>query len=375
MKRKALPFGLVADILLEIIIHGDANTVLRLCLLNKATYGNIKLLESHICRWFMRLQGINAFDPILTLNPRTGKQNALTVHSLVRFLQRQDLAHQLSLHIVPSVWGPFYDDGNPEMNFEAELELAGRLERGLLVLFHMADISRDTERLRQQKKSLPSVVTKRLVIFTKMLDEYGDFPPHKRQAISFEQHTKHVYTVLKWGSAEAEIGKRRLEFRRYLDDQTQIDFHCTVRMLREMMERMLLRHGPKDWHRDTRNEYSVISWFLLKQPPRTLAKLFLSSQNECCQFDRRSTGYGPRKCRFSDPLDGYWGAWKNVPDLGCLDCDCKRRLRSWSVKPALIDARGREFNRAAERYLKDMWSQRHVGLHRALTMGFFAPVL
>lgn len=56
------------------------------------------------------------------------------------------------------------------------------------------------------------------------------------------------------------------------------------------------------------------------------------------------------------------------------NCDCKRRIRSWSVKPALFDNQGREYNRAAERYLKEMWVQRHVGLHQAFTMGIFATV-
>ncbi|KAL2813193.1 hypothetical protein BDW59DRAFT_176813 [Aspergillus cavernicola] len=300
----------------------------------------------------MRLSGIEAFDPVLTLNPCTGKPYALTVHTLLRFLYRQKLARRLSLHIVPSVWGPFYDDEKAEMNFEAELKLAKRLEQGLFVLFHMADISRDTERLERQKRSLPSLVTKRLAIIAKMLDEYSEFPLDKRNLTSFEEHTTHVYTVLKWGHDDAEIGKKRLEFRGYLDDQTEIDFHCTIRMLRELLERMLLRHGPRNWHRDTRNEYSVISWFLLKQPPRTLEKLLLSPHGECCHFDGCSTDSDA--CRFSNPLDDYWEAWKDVPDLGCLDCDCKRRVRSWSVKPALIDARGREFNRAAERYLKEI---------------------
>ncbi|RDH32769.1 SNARE domain protein [Aspergillus welwitschiae] len=289
----------------------------------------------------MRFHAIE-FDPILTLNPWTGEQSTLTVHSLVRFFQRHNIAKDLSRHIVPSVWGPFCDDGNPEMDFEAELRLAKRLERGLHVLFHMADIARDTERLKPSRKPLAPVVSGRLFVLGKMLDEYDELPQHRKQLMSFEEYTNHVYTVLKWGYVEADIGRRRLEFRGWLDEQTEIDFHASLRMLRELMERMLLRHGPKDWHRDAKNEYSVISWFLLKQPPRSLAKLFLSPQNDCCDIDVKATDCGVRKCHFSDPLDNYWKAWKNVPDLGCQDCDCKRRVRSWSVKPALIDARGRD---------------------------------
>ncbi|KAL2811236.1 hypothetical protein BJX63DRAFT_285097 [Aspergillus granulosus] len=374
-KQSTLPFGFIADILFQIIIHGDASTVLSLCLLNKATYDTIKLLEPHICKRFTRLHGIDAFDPVLTLNPWSGRQNDLTVHTLVRFLSRHELARNLSRHMVPSVWGPFFEDDKMEMNFEAELKLAKHLERGLFVLFHMSDIFQEIERQKHQKPSLPSLVTKRLVILARMLDEYGDFPLDKRKILSFEEHTKHVYTVMKWGYSEAEVGKKRLEFRRYLDDQTEIDFHCTMRMLRELLERMLLRHGPKYWHRDTRNEQSVLSWFLLQQRPHTLAKLLLSPQDDCCHFDGRSTTSDSRKCCFSDPLDDYWNAWKDVPELGCIDCDCKRRVRSWSVKPTLMDARGREFNRAAERYLKEMWSQRHVGLHQAFTMSIVATML
>ncbi|GLA72998.1 hypothetical protein AtubIFM55763_003893 [Aspergillus tubingensis] len=373
-RREALPFGFVADVLFQIIINGEVNTILTLCRLNRATYETIKMLEPHICGWFMRFHAME-FDPILTLNPWTGEQSPLTVHSLVRFFQRHNIAKDLSRHIVPSVWGPFCDDGNPEMNFEAELRLANRLERGLHVLFHMADIARDTERLKPSRKPLAPVVSGRLFVLGKMLDEYDELPQHRKQLMSFEEYTNHVYTVLKWGYVEADIGRRRLEFRGWLDEQTEIDFHASLRMLRELMERMLLRHGPKDWHRDAKNEYSVISWFLLKQPPRSLAKLFLSPQNDCCDLDVKATDCGVRKCHFSDPLDNYWKAWKNVPDLGCQDCDCKRRVRSWSVKPALIDARGREFNRAAERYLREMWSQRHVGLHRAFTMGVFTTVI
>jgi hypothetical protein len=373
-KQSTLPFGFIADILFQIIINGDASTVLSLCLLNKATYDTIKLLEPHICIWFIRLHGIDAFDPVLTINPLTGRQNDLTVHTLVRFLYRHELARRLSTDIIPSVWGPFSEDDKVEMNFEAELKLAKRLERGLFVLFHMSDISRAIEQEKHQKPSLPSMVTKRLVILARMLDEYSEFPIEERKPLSFEEHTKHVYTVVKWGYTEAEIGKKRLEFRSYLDDETEIAFHCVVRMLRELLERMLLRHGPKYWHRDTRNEQSVLSWFLLNQPPQTLEKLLLSPQDNCCHFDGQSMS-DSRKCCFSDPLDDYWNAWKDVPELGCAECDCKRRVRSWSVKPTLMDARGRDFNRAAERYLKEMWSQRHVGLHQAFTMSVFATVL
>ncbi|KAL3470424.1 hypothetical protein BJX99DRAFT_251214 [Aspergillus californicus] len=298
----------------------------------------------------MRRHDIEAFDPVLTLNPYTGNSYALTVHTFLRFSYRRELSRHLSATIIPSVWGQFHDDEKADVNFEAELKLARHLERGLFVLFHMADISRDAERLERQKQSLPSLVTKHLAILGKMLDEYSDFPLDKRNLKTFEEHTKHVYKVLKWGYSEAEIGKKRLEFRSHLDDQTETDFHCTVRMLRQLLERMLLHHGPRNWYRDTRNEYSVISWFLLKQSPRALAKLLLSPQDECCQFN----GPDVEKCHFSNPLDEYWEAWKDVPDLGCDDCDCKRQARSWSVKPALIDARGKEFNRAAERYLKDI---------------------
>ncbi|KAL4918449.1 hypothetical protein BDW62DRAFT_181427 [Aspergillus aurantiobrunneus] len=427
-KQCALPFGTIADILFQIIINGEPNTILTLCLLDRATYNTIKVLEPHICRWFMRLHGIDTFDPILTINPWTGQQNALTVHTLVRSLYRHDLARRLSLHIVPSVWGPFYDDNKVEMNFEAELKLAKRLERGLHVLFHMADISRDTKR-----KSPSSSVSKRLTILTKLLDEYTD--ANSNRDLPFNTHNplpttcptptkKDLAKILKLAHPEHETGLRRLLFRtHHLDENSEIAFHCTLRMLRELLERMLLHHGPKIWHRDTRNEYSVVSWFLLNQGPRSLAKLFLSPQDQCCQLATSDTGMDSIKCRFSNPLDEYWAAWEDSPDLGgagagigagmgmgmginkgiSMDmdlgmiigksiaakqrtgpvpnttaspgCDCKRRVRSWSVKPALFDNRGREYNRAAERYLKEKWSQRHVGLHEAFTMGIFATVL
>ncbi|KAL5334391.1 hypothetical protein BJX70DRAFT_378379 [Aspergillus crustosus] len=324
----------------------------------------------------MRVNSIGSFDPILTINPWTGQQTALTVHTLGRFLYRRNVARRLSLHIIPSVWGPFAADEKIDTTLEAELKLAKHLERGLYVLFHMSSLSLDVQRLQHQRKSLSSLVTKRLSMLAKMLAEYRDFPLDKRNLTSFEEHTKHVYTVFKWGHNEAEVGKQRLGFRSFLDDQSEIDFHCTLRMLRELLERMLLRHGPRSWHRDTRNEFSVTSWFLLNQSPRTLEKLFLSPHDECCHFDTTlDSSSATRKCHFSIPLDEYWDAWNDIPDLGCIDCDCKRRARSWSVKPTLFDSRGREFNRAAERYLKEMWSQRHAGLHQAYAMGVFATVL
>ena len=263
------------------------------------------------------------------------------------------------------------------MNFDAELRIAQRLERGLYVLFHISDIGRDMELCKQRgRKPLAPVVTGRLLALTKMLDEYDEFPDQKKQSISFENYASHVYTVLKWGSTEADIGRKRLEFRRSLDKEREVDFHVTLRMLRELTERMLLRHGPRDWHRDAKNEYSVISWFLLRQSPRNLAKLFLSNPDQCCDLEGKlSIENGVPVCRFSDPLDNYWRAWKEDPDLGCQDCDCKRRARSWSVKPALIDSRGREYNRAAEKYLRKMWGQRHVGLHRACMAGQFTTIL
>ncbi|GES58082.1 SNARE domain protein [Aspergillus terreus] len=374
---RAKPFGLVADVLFQIITHGDLTVILSLCLVNRATYETIKMLEPHICGWFMRLQGTgSAFDPVLTMDPWTGEQVGMTIHRLLRYSEREHIARRLARHIVPTVWGAFTPDQSSEMDFTAELRLAHRLERGLYVLFHMSDISREIEsNPEQSRRPSTPVLAERLFVLTQMMDEYHDTPPHQQQTRSFQEHASHVYAVLRWGYKEADIGRRRLEFRSHLDEQTQIDLHATLRMLRELTERMLLQHGPKDWHRDAKNEYSVISWFLLRQSPRSLAKLFLSPQDQCCGIDEKIANCGARDCRFADPLDQYWRAWGKSSDLGCQGCNCKRRVRSWSVKPTLIDARGREFNRAAERYLKDMWSQRHVGLHRTFTLGYFNTLL
>ncbi|RDW93054.1 uncharacterized protein DSM5745_00376 [Aspergillus mulundensis] len=439
--QSALPFGSIADILFQIIINVEASTVLSLCLLNKATYDTIKVLEPHICRWFVRLHGVDTFGSIPSLNSGTGKETALTVHTLVRSLYRHELARRLSLHIVPTVWGPFYDDDKAEMDFEAELRLARRLERGLHVLFHMADISRDVKRdpeSHQKILATSSSVPDSLGVLAKLLEDYNDFDsdftfafplnkgkkgtrskgkqnhlivPSSSPLNHEHSHTKnHLTTLLQSGYTEFEIGKRRLEFRtKHLTDKLEVDLHCTLRMLRELLERMLLRHGPKFWHRDTRNEYSVISWFILNQSPRNLAKLLLTPQNECCHYTHHmdldaasadtSTSTSTDKCLFSHPLDEYWAAWKDTPDLSPLSagigpsiatstspisgtatgtstsCNCNRLIRSWSVKPALFDSRGKDYDRAAERYLKEMWSQRHVGLHQAFTMGVFAAVL
>ncbi|GAB1193003.1 hypothetical protein APSETT444_002205 [Aspergillus pseudonomiae] len=175
------------------------------------------------------------------------------------------------------------------MNYQAEEKLVQRLERGLYVLFHMADIARDTYKTKQRINPLVPDVTGRLLVLTRMLEEYHEIPRNKRCLTSFQEYASHAYTVLKWGYREVDIGRRRLKFRGYLDEQTEIDFHTTLRMLRELTERMLLRHGPRDWHRDARNEYSVISWFLLKQSPRSLAKLLLSPQDECCGLEEKAS--------------------------------------------------------------------------------------
>lgn len=372
---RALPLGLIDDVLFQIIINGDIDTTLILCLVNKSTYEVIKSLEPHICRYFMRSNGLAAFDPVLTLNPWTGGQSTVTVHTIKKFIARQDIAQRLAQHIVPSVWGSFSDEETSVMDLKAELQLTQRLERGLYVLFHMADIAQDTKKLKKRRLSNP-VITGRLMVLTKMLDEYHHLPPHTRKTVLFENYVSHVQTVLKYGYKEADIGRKRLELRGYLDRQTEIDFHATVRMLRELMGRMLLRHGPRDYHRDSNNEFSVISWFLLKQSPQSLEKLFLGPQDDCCTFKPDpAADCSAKPCYFSDPLDDYWRAWKEGPDLGCQGCDCRRRVRSWSVKPTLIDAHGRDFNRAAERYLKEMWSQRHVGLHRAFAMGYFNIII
>ncbi|KAL4964361.1 uncharacterized protein BDV14DRAFT_76454 [Aspergillus stella-maris] len=443
-QKCTLPFGYIADILFQVIINGEASTILTLCLLNKSTYLTIKLLEPHIGTWFMRQHGIGTFDPLLTLDPWTGQQHTLTVHTLVRSLYRHGLARRLSLHIVPAVWGPFYDDDRVEMNYEAELKLARRLERGLHVLFHMADIARDTrgedERERQSPHkgcSLSALVSQRLAILTRLLDEYSEFesrpsmnsdmnfnfpplgrynprkkPNHQQNndsspRILFPDQTQihHLSRLLAKGHTESLVGARRLAFRSHLDESTEIAFHCTLRMLRELLERMLLRHGPKLWYRDTRDEYSVTSWFLLNQGPRNLARLFLPDEGDgqgCCAINYTNTSTSPvtaQKCLLSDPLDAYWDAWRDInnpletkhastnldsyaPSQGLTSPfsappspSPTRLTLSWSVKPTLSTNRGREFNRAAERYLKEMWGKRHVGLHEAFTVGVFASVL
>jgi hypothetical protein len=303
-------FGRVADVLFQIIINGDISAVLNLRLVNKSTYETIGSLEPHICRWFIRLHNINDFAPLITLNPQTGGQRPVTVHTLPRFIHRQHTASQLARRIIPSVWGPYIDDGNPEMDYNAELELAQTLERGLHVLFHFADAYHDTEMLQVKDgaKSTTHGPGRRLVL-TWGSDLYDDLLEHRSQSMTFDKNIDHIYAVLDWGHVEAEIGRRRLRLRSYLDEQNEIDFHAALRMLRELMERMLLRHGPKDWYRDAKNEYSLISWFILKQSPRTLAKLFLSPQDECCHLDDKTTDAGVRECRFADLLGSYWKEW------------------------------------------------------------------
>lgn len=373
------PFGSTTDVLFHIVMNGgDMDMLPALCLLNKATYNAIKTLEPHICGWFMRHYRVSRFDRMLRLDPWTGRPRKLTIHTLPRFVRRRDIAQKLSRRIVPAVWGECSEEDGMEMDQDAELHISRRLERGIYVLFQVSDIGREMETSKQRgRKPLAPANPGRLLAWTRMLNEYNDLPEQKRQSMSFENYAGHVLKVLKWGSHEADIGRKRSEFRRHLDREREVDFHVTLRMLRELTERMLLRHGPAAWHRDSRNEYSVVSWFLLRQSPQTLAKLFLSDPDQCCDLEgkRGVLENGVRVCYFSVPLDSYWKAWREDVGLGCQDCDCKRRARSWSIKPALIDGRARSYNLAAERYLRDMWSKRHVGLHRAATEGYCVSIL
>ncbi|KAL5693632.1 hypothetical protein EMGR_004632 [Emarellia grisea] len=240
-------FSRVTDVLFQIIINGDISAVLNLRLVNKSTYEAIGLLEPHICRWFMRLHNINAFSPLITLNPQTGGQRPVTLHTLPRFIYRQHTASQLARRIIPSVWGPFIDDGNPEMDYNAELKLAQTLERGLHVLFHFADVYHDTQ--MQQVKDGANSATHgpgRRLVLTWGSDLYDDLLEHRSQSMTFDKDIDHIYAVLESGHLEAEIGRKRLRLRSYLDEQNKIDFHAALRMLQELMVRMLLRHGPKE---------------------------------------------------------------------------------------------------------------------------------
>ncbi|KAL4929697.1 uncharacterized protein BDV17DRAFT_54236 [Aspergillus undulatus] len=306
----------------------------------------------------------------------------------------------------------------------------------------MADITRDTRQADEQERQaqkqhhqILSAVSQRLATLTKLLDEYNDFESNSMSNLDFtlplttsnsknrQSHlankpssslplldttqVRHLSRILANGHTESIIGTRRLAFRSHLDAATEIAFHCTLRMLRELLERMLLRHGPRLWHRDTRDKYSVTLWFLLNQGPRSLARLFLPAKEgeECCHH--MSSGSRP-KCHLSNPLDDYWNAWSeiNTPlesgdlrtsagaaqdglkhmdmnmgmglvmGLGMGIAPSPTRLTlSWSVKPALFDTRGRKSNRAAERYLKEMWGKRHVGLHEAFTVNLFSNIL
>ncbi|KAL4888601.1 SNARE domain protein [Aspergillus ambiguus] len=296
----------------------------------------------------MRLHGARAFDPVLTMDPRTGAQPppAMTIHRLMRYSHRERIARSLARHIIPTAWGAFTPDQSAEMDLAAELRLARRLERGLYVLFHMGDIARAVD----AAKAKPRTKSKR-----RQRPRWADGDE--------DDGADNAGALLRWGYKEAEVGRRRLEFRAHLDEQTEIALHATLRLLRELTERLLLQHGPKDWHRDAKNEYSVVSWFLLRQSPRSLAKLFLSPADQCCGIEEKiAGGVGDgdddrRECRFADPLDQYWRAWGETPErvrVGCQGCSYWRRVRSWSVKPALVDAGGREYNRAAERYLKEI---------------------
>lgn len=83
---------------------------------------------------------------------------------------------------------------------------------------------------------------------------------------------------------EAQIVHRRSpEMPQPLSKETEISFHAALRMLRELMERVPLRHGSTDRHRNANDEHSVISWFLPRQSLHTLAELFLEYPDHGCK--------------------------------------------------------------------------------------------
>lgn len=342
-------FGGVPDVLFQILSVGDASTIPVVCRLNRATYNTIKFNESMICNSYLRYHNVPPFDPILMMDRTTGKPQPLTIRNLQKFLHRQDTAQRLASRIARSGWGAWWAIKDTEMDDEADL-FRRRVERGLYVILHMADIVREVEKMKlPADKTCPITLGVHRNLVCNRLPCASE--PRKKGVLAFARHIQHIYRVLVRKAQHREIGKRRLIFRSFLNEEQEVDFHIALQMLRLFLDTILFAHSPDDGNLLT-EDCSIMCWFLLRQPAHALSRIFLELPDaKCCSVEDRA-----RKdnfvCNYAAELKEYWDAWNGDRHLDCRRCEAW--LRSWSVDMILNDRLGQKYDRQAREWVKQM---------------------
>lgn len=341
-------FGGVPDVLIQIISMGDASTIPNLCCVNRATYHAIKTNEMLICKAFLRHKRIPPFDPILILDRATGRPCRLNIQNLQKFVQRQDIARRLASRVARSGWGAWWSIKDTEMDDEAD-QFRQRVERGVYVMLHMADICRDVERSKSGNWPMG------LRLYRNVLSCHLPCANTIRKHLIWSpRQMTHVYQVLLRRRRQELIGQRRLAFRRYLNEEREVDFHIALQMLRLFLETILFAHSPDD--RDVvNNNYNIMWWFLLRQPAHSLARIFLElPETRCCSVEDRAHRKD-NECNYSEALKEYWLAWNGDPSLACQRCE--EWLRSWSVDMVMVDCFGKQYHRQADEWVRQMRGQ------------------
>jgi hypothetical protein len=344
-ERASSIFGGVHDVLFQILSVGDVSVLPVVCRLNRATYNAIKSNEVLICTSFLRHHHIPPFDPILTLDRGTGRPSSLTIQNLQKFVHRQHTACKLASRIARSGWGAWWAIKDSEMDSEADL-FRQRVERGLYVMLHMADIVREVEQTKPNQRLLCPIT------FFALLNRIPcALEPNKKGMWWFPRHVAHLYRVLLRKTQHREIGRRRLIFRQYLDEEREIDFHIALQMLRLFLDTILFAHSPDDGNLLSEDP-GIMCWFLLKQPAHALSRIFLELPDaKCCSVEDRA-----RKdafiCNYAEALKEYWDAWNGDTHLDCKQCEAW--LRSWSVDVVLDDHIGQEYARQGRQWVRQM---------------------
>ena len=344
-------FGGVPDVLIQIISMGDASTIPNLCRLNKATYFAIKSNEALICHAFLRHKRIPNFDPILILDCATGRPCPLNIQNLQKFMQRQDTARRLASRVARSGWGAWWSIKDTEMDDEAD-QFRQRVERGVYVMLHMADICRDVEQAKHGHWPMG------LRLFRNVFSCHLPCASTTRKNLMWSpRQMTHVYHVLSRRRRQEQIGEQRLAFRRYLNEEREVDFHIALQMLRLFLETILFAHSPDDPEavKNNNNNYNVMWWFLLRQPAHSLTRIFLElPETRCCSVEDRAH-QKDNECNYSEALKEYWLACKGDPCLACPRCE--EWLRSWSVDMVMVDCYGKQYDRQADEWVRQMRGQ------------------
>jgi hypothetical protein len=241
------------------------------------------------------------------------------------------------------------------MDAEAEL-FRQRVERGLYVMFHMSDIAKEVERTKLQPCSFAFRLHHDLL--SNCLPCVRMEKPRTKNIWWFPRHIAHIYVVLLRKSQQREVGKRRWHFRQNLDLERRVDFHIALQMLRHFLETIIFAHSPDDDRSvsSMSDDVDVASWFLLRQPAHSLARIFLElPDTKCCSVEDRARKDKDKDsffCNYSEALKEYWNARNGDPTLDCRYCESW--LRSWSTDAILNDFFGQHAYHLAREWVRQM---------------------